>query len=134
MAAFLIRALLGSEDFTFAQTPFFSDVPATHPLFRYVQKLRELGITAGCSASTYCPEDPVTRSQMALFVVRAKLAVAPSQSFPYPSNFSTRDNEAQLRIRSAAVLEQGPILPLDDNAPAQVEADSFEAPQTATGR
>ena len=31
----------------------------------------EQGITVGCSAERYCPNDPVTRGQMATFLVRA---------------------------------------------------------------
>jgi hypothetical protein len=29
------------------------------------------GITGGCTATTYCPADPVNRAQMAVFLVRA---------------------------------------------------------------
>jgi hypothetical protein len=28
------------------------------------------GIATGCMTSAYCPEDPVTRAQMAVFLVR----------------------------------------------------------------
>jgi len=71
MAVFIIRALLGNDSFPFPQTPYFTDVPATHPLFKWIQKMREFGITAGCGATTYCPEDSVTRGQMAVFIFRA---------------------------------------------------------------
>ncbi len=36
-----------------------------------ILQLAELGITGGCAAGLYCPEDPVTRAQMATFLVRA---------------------------------------------------------------
>jgi hypothetical protein len=71
MAVFIIRALLGGDSFPFPETPFFTDVPASHPLFKWIQKMRELGITSGCGTSTYCPEDAVTRGQMAVFIFRA---------------------------------------------------------------
>jgi hypothetical protein len=29
-------------------------------------------ITGGCTATTYCPNDPVTRGQMAIFIMRAE--------------------------------------------------------------
>ncbi|MCS7026152.1 MAG: S-layer homology domain-containing protein [Bryobacteraceae bacterium] len=83
MALFLVRTLLGSDNFTFPETPYFTDVPATHPYFRYIQKLRELGVTAGCTTTRFCPDDPVTRGQMAAFLVRARLGVRFDQSFPF---------------------------------------------------
>jgi hypothetical protein len=84
MAVFLIRGLMGGDAFSFPSTPFFTDVPPTHPQFKFIQKLRELGITSGCTASTYCPADPVTRGQMAVFVVRSRLGLSSTQIFPFP--------------------------------------------------
>ncbi|MFN7935227.1 MAG: S-layer homology domain-containing protein [Bryobacteraceae bacterium] len=91
MAVFLVRSVLGSDSFSNSGTPYFADVPSGHPQFRYIQKLRELGITAGCTTTTYCPGEPVTRAQMAAFLVRGKLAVAPAQAFPFPTAFSFND-------------------------------------------
>ncbi len=82
MAAFLIRALLG-ENFPYSNQPFFADVGTGHPYFRYIQKLRELGVTNGCTVTSYCPDDTVTRGQMAAFVVRARLGVTYAESFPF---------------------------------------------------
>lgn len=91
MAVFIIRSLLGGDDFTFPAAPFFSDVLGNHPQYRYIQKMRELGITNGCGGNNYCPDDPVTRSQMAAFLIRARLAVAAGTSFPFPNTFSFAD-------------------------------------------
>jgi S-layer homology domain len=52
-------------------TPFFTDVPSTHPFFPFIQKLRELAITSGCAGTQYCPDSPTTRGQMAVFLIRA---------------------------------------------------------------
>lgn len=82
MAAFLIRALMG-ESFSYQDQPYFTDVGAGDPYFRYIQKLREIGVTNGCAAVRYCPDDTVTRGQMAAFVVRARLGVSHAESFPY---------------------------------------------------
>ena len=51
----------------------FNDVPTNHPFFRFVQALVAAGITSGCSASPplFCPDDPVTRKQMAAFIAKA---------------------------------------------------------------
>jgi hypothetical protein len=40
------------------------------PLRAWIQELVARGITAGCTATTYCPTGPVTRAQMAVFLVR----------------------------------------------------------------
>jgi len=54
-------------------TATFNDVPTSHVFFRFIQALAAAGITSGCSASPplYCPDDPVTRGQMAVFLSRA---------------------------------------------------------------
>src|ERR1700674_275279 len=54
-------------------TATFSDVPTTHPFFQYVEALVSAGVTAGCAASPpqYCPDAPLTRGQMAVFLSRA---------------------------------------------------------------
>lgn len=83
MAAFIIRALLGGDIFPYPAAPFFTDVHVNHPFFPHIQKLRELGITTGCSASLYCPDDIVTRGQMAAFLVRARFGLAGNQAFPF---------------------------------------------------
>jgi hypothetical protein len=73
MAVFIVRSLLGTDDFTVRQDPYFADIQSTHPLFKWIQKLRELNITTGCTPVTFCPDNPVTRGEMAVFLVRAKL-------------------------------------------------------------
>ena len=83
MAVFIIRALLG-DSFTIPNTPYFTDVPSTHPLFSYIQKMRELGITTGCTATSFCPESNVTRGEMAVFLIRGKLTTLHQDNFPFP--------------------------------------------------
>jgi hypothetical protein len=46
----------------------FSDVPTSHPFFRFVEALAASGITAGCGSGNYCPDAPLTRGQMAVFL------------------------------------------------------------------
>jgi len=74
MAAFIVRAVLGSENFSYPNLPYFDDVPQNHPFFKYIQKLRELAITSGCSVTParYCPDADVSRSQVAIFAIRGK--------------------------------------------------------------
>lgn len=48
----------------------FSDVPTTHPFFRFIQALYSSGITAGCSPTTFCPDNTLTRGEMAVFLAK----------------------------------------------------------------
>ncbi len=48
----------------------FNDVPTSNFAFDFIETLAASGITAGCGGDNYCPEDPVTRAQMAVFLVR----------------------------------------------------------------
>lgn len=54
--------------------PYFTDVASLYPQFRFIQKLRELGITTGCSAVDYCPDAQVSKGQMSVFTVRGLMA------------------------------------------------------------
>ena len=49
----------------------FADVPTGHPFFQFVEALYDSGITAGCGGANYCPDNPVTRGQMAVFFAKA---------------------------------------------------------------
>jgi hypothetical protein len=84
VAAFMIRAMFG-ETFTYTTVPYFTDVPASNLFFKYVQKLRDLGITHGCTTSTYCPNDPINRGDAAVFVIRGKLSALFGDQFTYPT-------------------------------------------------
>jgi len=73
MAVLIIRSRFGtSMPANYPTTPYFTDVPANHPYFPWIQKMKQLGITTGCSPTTYCPDDPVTRGQMAVFIMRGE--------------------------------------------------------------
>jgi hypothetical protein len=54
-------------------TPTFNDVPASDAAFPFVEALAASGITAGCSESPplYCPDNLLTRRQMAVFLSKA---------------------------------------------------------------
>jgi hypothetical protein len=72
MAIFLLRAKYG-DDYTpppvGVSTGFF-DVPITHWAAPWIKQLAAEGITSGCGGGNYCPFQPVTRAQMAVFIVR----------------------------------------------------------------
>ncbi len=71
MAVLLTKALPRVSPVTPAGT--FADVPADGPFAAEIEGLLAAGITKGCSADPplYCPDDPVTRAQMATFLARA---------------------------------------------------------------
>jgi S-layer homology domain len=49
----------------------FNDVPASSPFCPFVEELSRRGITGGCGGGNFCPGDPVTRQQMAVFLIKA---------------------------------------------------------------
>jgi len=60
-----------------AVATFPNDVPTTSPVFRFVEALASAGVTGGCGTGAFCPDQPITRGQMAVF-----LAVALGIGFP----------------------------------------------------
>jgi Tol biopolymer transport system component len=73
MAPFLLRAVHGAGYQPPAATgTTFVDVPIDHPFGAWIEQLAREGITTGCAANParYCPEAPLTRGQIAAFLVR----------------------------------------------------------------
>jgi len=62
---------LRSTTFDISVRPRYSDVSPTSLFAGEVLGLDVLGITTGCTATAFCPGDPVTRGEMAAFLVRA---------------------------------------------------------------
>lgn len=52
-------------------TQTFGDVPVGHPFHRFIEALATSGITGGCGGGNYCPDSPLTRGQMAVFLSAA---------------------------------------------------------------
>ena len=88
MAIFLVRAIEGGDTFTYSSTPHFADVPANAPGFQWIQHMYELGITTGCGNGNYCPNDNVTRDQMAVFIIRARYGAQAAFTYPTTPTFS----------------------------------------------
>jgi hypothetical protein len=49
----------------------FADVPPSSPQFQFVEAIFHAGVTAGCGGGNYCPENSVTRGEMAVFLATA---------------------------------------------------------------
>jgi hypothetical protein len=74
----------------------FLDVAFAHPAWRFVEAVENAGITGGCAAGSYCPDSPVSREQMAVFLLLARegagynppaCATAPFADVPVSSPF-----------------------------------------------
>jgi hypothetical protein len=70
MAIFLLRAKHGSDYNPPEGTGVFGDVQPDYWAADWIEQLAEEGITSGCGGGNYCPTTPVTRDQMAVFLVR----------------------------------------------------------------
>jgi hypothetical protein len=88
MAVFVVRSVFGNDNFTYSQTPYFSDVPANYLYFPWIQKLQELGIAFPCSSNQYCPESAVTRGIMAVLIVRSRLGTSTPTNYPATPYFT----------------------------------------------
>lgn len=51
-----------------AGSEIFADVPASSPFCRWVEELQRRGVVGGCGNGNYCPQDPVSRGEMSVFV------------------------------------------------------------------
>lgn len=51
-------------------TGIFIDVPVSSFADGFIEQLAAEGITGGCGHGNFCPDKPITRAQMAVFLVR----------------------------------------------------------------
>ncbi len=74
MAVFLLTSRFGSGHVPPTPTGIFGDVSISDPFAPWIEELYTVGITGGCSKSPllYCPTQPVTRAEMAVFLLVAK--------------------------------------------------------------
>ncbi len=49
----------------------FGDVPANYWAARFIEQLATDGVTNGCGGGNYCPDQPITRGEMAVFLATA---------------------------------------------------------------
>ncbi|MFY9553002.1 MAG: S-layer homology domain-containing protein, partial [Thermoanaerobaculia bacterium] len=71
MAVLLLKSKLGADHVPPPATgSVFLDVPASNPFAPWIEELAGLGVTAGCGGGNYCPLAPVTRAQMAVFLLK----------------------------------------------------------------
>ena len=71
MTVFIIKAM-GATPSSASYNAYFDDI-AEDGFAGYINRMKELAITSGCSTRQYCPATTVTRDQMAVFLTRAFL-------------------------------------------------------------
>lgn len=97
MAAFLDRAL----DLPSTSEDFFTD-DDDDPLEISINRVAAAGITSGCATNRYCPDNPVTRGEMASFIDRAFDLPATGNDYFVDDEGSTHENAIN-RLRKANI-------------------------------
>ena len=106
VAVWIVRVVDGRDPYP-VQKSRFADVDDDEWWMPYVERLADLGVTVGCKQSPlrYCPDDTVTRAQMASFLVRAfRLQRAASAGF---ADTAGSTHEANIDALYAAGLTVG---------------------------
>lgn len=103
MAIFLLRGIHGSGYTPPSATgTVFDDIPLDSFASAWIEQLFAEGITSGCHAYNYCPNNPITRAQMAVFLLRAKYGSA----YTPPAASGTVFNDVPLGSFADAWIEQ----------------------------
>jgi hypothetical protein len=140
-----MRIEILQSSFTAAEEPFglawamtspFSDADAS-PFYADILWIAQRGITIGCGGGRFCPQDVVTREQMASFLVRA-LKLPPS-SRDWFSDDEASIHEADINALAASGITLGcgggvycPTSPVTREQMASFLVRGFHLPQTAT--
>ena len=106
MAVWMTRALDQAPESSDAGSR-FADVDPDAWWASYVERLADLEVTRGCGTDPlrYCPDRPVTRAQMATFLVRAlDLGAAPAAGF---ADTAGSTHEASIDDLAAAGVTRG---------------------------
>jgi hypothetical protein len=99
-----ITADLPNQDFAVSAQATFADVPTDYWSWQFIETLYANGVTSGCGASplTYCPDSPVTRAQMAVFLLRGEHG----SSYLPPAVVGTRFTDVDDNYWAADWIEQ----------------------------
>jgi predicted extracellular nuclease len=72
MAVFILRGIYGNTYVPpTASGTMFDDVPSGYWAAAWIEAMANEGITGGCGGGNFCPSNPVTRAEMAVFLVTA---------------------------------------------------------------
>ena len=103
MAVFIEKAMRGDTYSPPAATgTVFTDVPVGAFAAPFIEQLARDGVTGGCGGGAYCPQSPVTRAQMAVFLLRGKHGSA----YNPPPATGTRFADVPANAFAAAWIEE----------------------------
>ena len=119
MAVFLLRSKYGAGYAPPPATGVFDDVSPGDFADAWIEQLAADGITSGCGDGDFCPDDPATRAQMAVFIVRAFNLVDPNDAVGI--SISSPDDATQ--IQRTMIDVEFSVSPYDDST--AVELDGF---------
>jgi hypothetical protein len=105
MASFLVRSL----DLPASTTDAFTD-DAASPHQADINALAEAGVTTGCGPGLFCPDDSVTRQQMASFLTRALDLPVPATDFFTDDTGSIHESDINALASSGVTLGCAPGL------------------------
>lgn len=102
MAVFLLHGEHGDSYAPPTPSGIFADVPANHWAASWIEQLAREGITSGCDNGNYCPDLMITRSQLAIFVLRTKYG----PQYTAPSASGTMFSDVTKNTWAASWIEQ----------------------------
>jgi IPT/TIG domain-containing protein/S-layer family protein len=130
MAVFLLKAKYG---LCYQPPPcagIFTDVPCSSGFAPWIEALAAEGITGGCGAGIYCPQNPVRRDQMAVFLLKTKYGSSHTpptctgvfDDVPCPGGFAADwiEQLAAEQITSGCSVAPPLYCPLNDNTRGQM--------------
>ena len=106
MAVFVLKAMEGLAYVPPPATGIFTDVPQADPFAPWIEELYNRGVVAGCGAGpAYCPNNPVLRQQMAIFLLKTLLDVG-----VHPAG---RGGDVRRRadLEPVRAVDRGPVQP-----------------------
>ncbi len=109
MAVWMVR-LLDGADTAPSESPRFADVEAGQKWAPFIERLAELEVTLGCSTEPelrFCPDEPVTRAQMASFIVRALKLPTPQDPADFADVAADNVHAADIAALYAAGITAG---------------------------
>jgi len=101
VALALSLSLLGAATASAGVVPPFSDIDG-HRFEADIEWMRLAGLTEGCGGGQFCPDAPVTRGQMASFLVRA-LALPTTTTNAFTDDDGLASEDAINRLAAAGI-------------------------------
>jgi S-layer homology domain len=120
----------------------FDDVPASSPFCPFIEELSRRGVTGGCGSGNFCPGDPVTRQQMAVFLVKAQFPSVVASGVTITGHFAASGVASMTFQRADGAISfpvpfavaPTPHIILPGGASTAACPGSFSNPQAAPGQ